>query len=321
MNEKLIAMEESQLLAPSHIDAFLAEMDEKYSGLMFAVDTAKGRKECASVAYEIAQTKTAVDAVGKKIVDKLKEQPKLVDAARKKIRDSLNALRDEVRKPLTKWELEQAERQARIDAAIAKIETKGGSLAECCEWLDGLQSLNLRSDIFGDRIEEAKAKLAEKITAQEEIVAKRIEADRLEREAKKLREENARLQREARESQLVKEAEERAARQERERLLAQEIEIDRKRKDAEIAIEKAKEATRLAEEREARDAEETKRKEVERAAKDAEEALRKEAASKFIDQKKAEAVEQFTGNNIGRITAVIVVDLIAEGKISNIALI
>jgi len=51
--------------------------------------------------------------------ERLKEQPKLVDAERKRMRDKLDALKDQVRKPLTDWE--NAE-ESRIDEIKTVIE-------------------------------------------------------------------------------------------------------------------------------------------------------------------------------------------------------
>ena len=62
------------------------------------VSTAKGRKEIASVAHKVAQSKTYLDGIGKKLTDEYKEIPKKIDANRKKIRDELDALKNEVRK-------------------------------------------------------------------------------------------------------------------------------------------------------------------------------------------------------------------------------
>lgn len=59
-----------------------------------------------------------------------KKQTGEIDAARKKARDTLDALRDEVRKPLTDWEAEQerieqerkdAEERARAEAEAARL--------------------------------------------------------------------------------------------------------------------------------------------------------------------------------------------------------
>src|SRR5579864_8872674 len=48
-------------------------------------DTAKGRKEIASFAHKIVQSKTALEEVGKALADEAKAIPKKIDASRRKV--------------------------------------------------------------------------------------------------------------------------------------------------------------------------------------------------------------------------------------------
>lgn len=90
---------------------------EKAKGLTVATKT--GRDAIASVAYEVAKRKTALDNAGKALNDELRVSINAVDAERRQIRESLDALKDEVRAPLTKWEDEEA---ARVDALKARLD-------------------------------------------------------------------------------------------------------------------------------------------------------------------------------------------------------
>jgi len=72
------------------------------------VTTEKGRKDIASIAYRVAQSKTYIEAHGKDLAAELKELPKLVDSNRKYARDFLDDLKDRIRKPLDEWEANQA---------------------------------------------------------------------------------------------------------------------------------------------------------------------------------------------------------------------
>lgn len=74
--------------------------------------TVKGRKQYASMAYKIAQTKTALDDMGKKVSAEQKEIPKKIDAERKRVWDTLELWQKEVRKPLDDW---QEAEDARVD--------------------------------------------------------------------------------------------------------------------------------------------------------------------------------------------------------------
>lgn len=107
------------------LQPILDEISKKAKSIVPDTSTAKGRKEIASIAYQVARTKTYLDGLGKNLVADMKKLPGLVDASRKQARDYLDQLAEEVRKPLTEWEAEQeriaAEKKAKEEAeALAK---------------------------------------------------------------------------------------------------------------------------------------------------------------------------------------------------------
>jgi len=91
-------------IAPRGLDPYLDQIADEARSLVPDVTTKKGRDAIASNAHKVAKSKTALDGVRKKLADWLKEKPKLVDAEGKRMRDFLDLLKDEVRKPLTDWE-------------------------------------------------------------------------------------------------------------------------------------------------------------------------------------------------------------------------
>lgn len=97
------------------------------------ITSKKGRDAIASIAHSVAKSKTYLDGIGKELVDKLKEQPKLVDAERKRIRDTLDAWKDEVRKPLTEWE-EKEERRVQYHKSMIQ------HIKDCANGLIGGQA-------------------------------------------------------------------------------------------------------------------------------------------------------------------------------------
>lgn len=82
------------------------------------LSTDKGRKAIASMARKVASTKTAFDAHGKELKEQYTVITNKIDADRKLFRDSCDALRDEIRKPLTEWE---EAREAHIQAIKDRI--------------------------------------------------------------------------------------------------------------------------------------------------------------------------------------------------------
>ena len=83
--------------------------------------TEAGRKEIKSLAYKIARSKTALDELGKEHVAELKRMAGVIDADRRVIKDRLDALQEEVRKPVTDWEDDEKRRVEEHENALASI--------------------------------------------------------------------------------------------------------------------------------------------------------------------------------------------------------
>ncbi len=111
------------------IEEILQKVEREVMSFVPDITTAKGRKEIASLAYKVAQTKTYLDGLGKDLVAELKEIPKLIDANRKTVRDRLDELKAKARQPLTDYEEEQArikaeeEAKAAVEALAKQIES------------------------------------------------------------------------------------------------------------------------------------------------------------------------------------------------------
>ena len=109
--------------APNGLDPYLqsvrAEID-KFNASAPDVNTKKGQAAYRSIAYDLATSKTKLDAMGKELVAELKDAPKKIDAERKRVRELLGAWQEEVRKPLTDWEAaETARKDRQVDAVQA----------------------------------------------------------------------------------------------------------------------------------------------------------------------------------------------------------
>lgn len=242
--------------------------------------TALGRKAIASSAYRVAQTKTYLDGVGKEITDKLKELPKIVDANRKYARETLDALRDKVRKPLTDWEAEQERIEAEKKAAEEAIKLR--------EEIERCHELALLMNAEYDRKKEDERKAAE---------AARIEHERKIAEAAA---EAARLQAEAI-ARLAREQAERAK-------IEAELAAQRAKEEARLAVEKA--------EREKMEAEIRHKLELEAAERKVkEEQQRKEAEAKRLADEETEKQRLQAANKEHRrkINMEILADLMAAG--------
>lgn len=103
------------------IQAIVDQIKAQVSSIVPDVTTAKGRKEIASLAYKVAQSKSAIDAEGKKLKEQYTVVTNKIDADRKFARDELDAERDRIRQPLTDWENAEKDRVAKHESAIQEI--------------------------------------------------------------------------------------------------------------------------------------------------------------------------------------------------------
>ncbi|EPW5958004.1 hypothetical protein ACWNM3_000201 [Klebsiella pneumoniae] len=242
------------------LDPLIELIEKEARSLVPDVTTKKGRDAIASMAHKVARSKTYIDNAGKDLVAELKALPKQIDESRRVVRERLDALKDEVRRPLTEWEAEQERIKAEEAMlalhveALAMNEDFDRQLAARIE-SDHEMAL-LMNDAFDREQAEKKAEAERQRIAREEEIkrqaeekAKREAAEQAQREidAAAAREREAILAKERAERE-QREAAERAEREkqaavEAERRKAQE-EADRIRREAE-----QREQARLAEEK------------------------------------------------------------------------
>ena len=103
------------------IQAIINQIKAQVSSIVPDVTTPKGRKEIASLAYKVAQSKSAIDAEGRKLKEQYTVVTNKIDADRKFARDELDAERDRIRQPLTDWENAEKDRVAKHENAIETI--------------------------------------------------------------------------------------------------------------------------------------------------------------------------------------------------------
>ncbi|MCY2354035.1 hypothetical protein OW950_12725 [Klebsiella pneumoniae] len=242
------------------LDPLIEAIEKEARSLVPDVTTKKGRDAIASMAHKVARSKTYIDNAGKDLVAELKALPKQIDESRRVVRERLDALKDEVRSPLTEWEAEQE----RIKAEEAMNALHAEALAMNEDFDRQLEAriesdhemALLMNDAFDREQAEKKAEAERQRIAREEEIkrqaeekAKREAAEQAQREidAAAAREREAILAKERAERE-QREAAERAEREkqaavEAERRKAQE-EADRIRREAE-----QREQARLAEEK------------------------------------------------------------------------
>lgn len=271
----LVVIEKSSAMAVftnnEQLDPIIEKIEKEARSLVPDVSTKKGRDAIASMAHKVARSKTYIDNAGKDLVAELKALPKQIDESRRIARERLDALKDEVRRPLTEWEAEQeriaAEKAAEEERLRIESEEKSALEALKKQIEADHEMALLMDDAINRELAEKKAEAERQRIAHEEEL-KRQAAEQAKREAEekaaaelaaaKKREEDAIAAR-AQAELLAKQERERTeyaaaaavARAEREKQEAIEAEkrkaqeeADRIKREAE-----AKEAARLAEEK------------------------------------------------------------------------
>lgn len=251
----------ASLFVANGMDPILQAIHDECAKHKPDISTEKGRKAIASLAYKVARSKTKLDELGKDLVADKKAEIAIVDAERKRVRENLDALKDEVRRPLDEFEEREAKRIGDHERCLTEIEQCSGHCYPATSEQIERTILEVRSyqsrdwQEFAFRAEETiNVAIARLEAAKTESQRRYDEAAELER----LRAEEARRQQEERERRIAEEAATQARREaeaqaERERLAAEakakeELEAaERKAREAAEATARA-EAARQAEE-------------------------------------------------------------------------
>ena len=260
----LVVIEKQNAMAvfttKEQLDPIIEAIEKEARSLVPDVSTRKGRDAIASMAHKVARSKTYIDNAGKDLVAELKALPKQIDESRRIVRERLEALKDEVRRPLTEWEAEQERIKAEeamnalhAEALLMNEEFDRQRAAQ----IEAYHEMALLMNDRFDRDREEQRRLAEQTQREHEERIKREAAEQARRdaEARHKAEIEAAARREAEEKARAEaadrqriEAEQRAAREKQEA----EARADRENAaavEAERLKAKQAEEARLAEEK------------------------------------------------------------------------
>ncbi|HID1021269.1 hypothetical protein [Klebsiella michiganensis] len=303
------------------LDPLIELIEKEARSLVPDVTTKKGRDAIASMAHKVARSKTYIDNAGKDLVAELKALPKQIDESRRVVRERLDALKDEVRRPLTEWEAEQAriaaEKAAEVERLRIEAEQKAAleSLRKQVE-VDHEMALLMDKDIDRERADKAAEAERQRIAREEEIKRQAEEKAKREAAEKAQREIDAAAARE-REAILAKE------RAERERIEAQQR-AEREQREAAERAEREKQAAVEAERRKAqeeadrirREAEQREQARLAEEKRKADEQARREADVKHRKAVGTEIVKALLANtSLTRDQAIEVLTAIKDGNI------
>lgn len=204
---------------------FYEAVKAEVTGEVPDLKTAKGRARIASLAAKVSSSKAAVEKPGRDYLKRLKEMPKVVEGELKVFVDSMNALRDETRKPLTEWEAADVARRDAHEDRIDWLRNRDDELATLSSEAIEARIAEAEAVELGESWEEFEAEAArvkDKVLAtlraglntRKTYEAEQAELNRLrlEKEARDKKDHEDRIAREAAE-RATREAEEKAQRE------------------------------------------------------------------------------------------------------------
>lgn len=295
----------------SVLPAFLAEIKAEIAALPVNLATASGREAIASLAASISRRKTPIVAAGLALTEGWRDQTKAVNALKAKVAEEMDALRDEARAPLTKWEKDEDERKTRIVNALtffaqAAVVPAGSTVESINLTIERVGSYQIGHE-FGDSEKRAKEDQFAALAKLKEARAAVVKADAERAELEVLRAAARQRELEAQQAETARLAEE----DERKRI------ADAERRATEAAEAKAKaeaEAAIAAERRKAQEAQEALAAE-QRRQREAEQA----EAARVAAQAAEDARRQADQEHRGAIMRVAKEALIEHGNISEAA--
>ncbi|MFG1349051.1 hypothetical protein [Xanthobacter autotrophicus] len=333
MELELITIEPQTALAvfttENALEPYLQKVRDEVDAFDADASTSKGRGEIRSFAAKVTKVKTYIESVGKGLADEQKLIPKKIDAARKHAKETLEALAEKARKPLTDWENAEEARVERHTNAIARME-QIASIAPLQRPVDELLEFlaEVEAVAVGPQCEEYEAAYAKTKDAAVRALTAGIEArERYEAEQAELAELRRQAEERAkrdREEQIAREAGEKAKREAEEKAAADSRRAEETiLREREAAGRREQELKRQAEDAERRAADaveaERRRQEQEKAAEEAE-ARRREQDKEHRATINRAALAALVAGGIEAETARAVLKLIIGGQVPHISI-
>lgn len=234
-----------------NLDEFYAKVEKMAKGLVADPLTKEGASQIKTCTRQIASVKKKVDDYGKDVVAELKALPKIIDENRRIFREKMEALQDEIRRPVT--EIEQREEEI---ATIAQRHMRIGADAasgDIQKEIESVKAIELTDEKWHEGLEKAKKAVNGELNALNLMLESALKREEEQRELAELRKKQEEAERIIREQKIREEAERKAREQaeakaaaERARMQREKEEAERKAAEAEKRAQEAQEAARKA---------------------------------------------------------------------------
>ena len=232
----------------ANLDGLYNVVEIKARALVADVTTKEGVSQIKSTARQIASIKKRVDDLGKDIVAELKDLPKQIDANRKKWREDMEALQDEIRKPVTEIENRQKEIEE-IRATHGKLALSGSEEIKAA--IETIDKIEITGDKWKESLDAAAAAVKAEKGALEVMLNAALKKEAEARELEELRKKQEEAERIIREQKIREEAERKAREEAEARAAAEKARLEREKAEAERKAAEAEKAARESLEREA----------------------------------------------------------------------
>ena len=231
-----------------NLDDAYGRIEKLAKGLVADVTTKEGVSQIKSCARQIASAKTKIDNLGKQVVAELKELPKIIDANRRNFRERMEALQDEIRRPVTEIE-EREDEIARISQIHQHLMEAGSDTIR--QNIESVKAIELTEDKWHESLEKATKAVTGEIAALETMLKAAEKREEEARELEELRKQKEEADRIIRENRLKEEAAKRAKEEAEAKAAAEKARMEREKEEAE---RRAAEAERKLQEEKAKKA-------------------------------------------------------------------
>lgn len=110
------------------LDGYYQTIREQVMSEIPDLTTKKGIARVKSLAAMVSSSKVAVEKPGREYLKQLKEMPKVIEATLRDWNQKMDALRDEVRKPVTEMEEAEKARIIALELRVNEIKQIGDSI-------------------------------------------------------------------------------------------------------------------------------------------------------------------------------------------------
>lgn len=224
--------------AKDGIQPFISKLEAaaRAEASTLSTETKKGRDAIVSLAYRVSKSKAELDRQGKALTEKQRLEIAAVNAGRKAATDRLDALRDEIRKPVDDWDAAKEAETQRIKDRLSEFDA-GRADAHCSTEqitavIASIEAVELGDD-WGDQLPVAEIAKANALASlRSDLAVAQLREDQ-EAELIRLR------------ADVAERAEaDRKAQAERDRIAAQEAEQAEEERAAKAQAERAAQAER-----------------------------------------------------------------------------